>query len=100
MPRPRRKLGRTYNLYLSDEVNDLIEKYKGNLSRSQFVEKAVIYYVSQLTENPKEEENGQQKNYNDKSNAPTGRGYRARSKVRDLGSRPVGVRGFESLPLH
>ena len=29
-----------------------------------------------------------------------GRGYRARSKVRDLGSRPVGVRGFESLPLH
>ncbi len=61
MARPRRKLGRTYNLYLSDEVNDLIEKYRGNLSRSQFVEKAVMYYVSQLAENPKEEDS-QQKN--------------------------------------
>ncbi len=35
-----------------------------------------------------------------KTNAEQGRGYRARSKVRDLGSRPVGVRGFKSLPLH
>ena len=95
--RPRTKNGKSYVFYLSDEVDTLIEQYKGNLSRSNFVEEAIKYYVSYLEENPKEDRG---KNYNPQSNAPTSRGNRARSKVRDLGSRPVGVRGFESLPLH
>ena len=80
MPRPRRKLGRTYNLYLSDEVNDLIEKYRGNLSRSQFVEEAVMYYVSQLAENTQENKD-QQKNYNKKEDSPN------KAEVAELGQR-------------
>ncbi len=97
--RPRTKNGKSYVFYLSDEVDTLIEQYKGNLSRSNFVEEAIKYYVSHLAENPKGDK-GQQKDYNSQGNADKSRGYRARSKVRDLGSRPVGVRGFESLPLH
>ena len=52
--RPRTKNGKSYVFYLSDEVDALIEQYKGNLSRSNFIEKAVKFYISNLAENPKE----------------------------------------------
>ncbi len=91
--RPKKKDGRVVNFYISVDVLDLIEENRGEKSRSQFVEDAVRYYVSHSAEND-------EKNYNPDANPSAGRGNRARSKVRDLGSRLVGVRGFESLPLH
>ena len=94
--RPKKKVGRVVNFYLSDEVLDLIEQHRGELSRSQFIEEAVKYYTSHLGDKSREKE----KDFNSPGHSHPGRGYRARSKVRDLGSRPVGVRGFESLPLH
>ncbi len=99
MGRPRRKYGRTYNFYLSDEVDALIEQYRGEKSRSAFIEEAVKFYISHLAGDTKEGDE-KQKIDNHECNPPASRGNRARSKVRDLGSRPVGVRGFESLPLH
>ncbi len=59
MGRPRRKLGRTYNFYLSDEVDALIEQYRGNKSRSEFVEEAVKFYTSSLEGRPQEKKENQ-----------------------------------------
>ena len=53
--RPRTKNGKSYVFYLSDEIDALIEQYKGNLSRSNFIEEAVKYYISHLGDNPKED---------------------------------------------
>ncbi len=94
--RPKKKNGRVVNYYLSEEILEMIEEHRGELSRSQFVEKAIKFYISLL----EELKNLEEKNYEVEGNNPVGRGSRARSKARDLGSRPVGVRGFESHPLH
>ena len=48
--RPKKKNGRVVNFYISDEVLELIEEYRGTLSRSQFVEEAILSYVSKNTE--------------------------------------------------
>ena len=64
--RQKKKVGRVVNFYLSDEVLDLIEQYKGNLSRSNFIEEAVKYYISHLADNPKED-GGKQKIINEKA---------------------------------
>ena len=68
--RPKKKNGRVVNYYLSDEVLDLIEEYRDELSRSQFIEKAVKFYVSNLVEDPKEGRDNQ-KNQKGKTKAQT-----------------------------
>ena len=64
--RPKVKDGRTINIYLAVDIIQAIDESKGKLSRSQFIEEAVKYYISHLADNPKED-NGQQKNYNAQS---------------------------------
>ena len=61
--RPKLKDGRTINIYLAVDVIQAIDETKGKLSRSQFIEEAVKYYISHLADNPKGEE-GERKDLN------------------------------------
>ncbi len=47
--RPKKKDGRVVNFYISADVLEQVDLYRGQLSKSQFVERALRFYISHLS---------------------------------------------------